>query len=136
MAQYNYVDERGLRRWADGYDTRLFVRRRIHETEPVVGVVGALILRSSSTCALRPAATPSCLPRTSPALGALGYEGDEYETLAHAEGRPFTSIFRSDCRGVARGSRSRTFHRLSRTAVRTRENDEASLEGDSGEGEE
>jgi hypothetical protein len=32
VAQYNYVDEREvLRRWADGYDTRLFVRRRIHE---------------------------------------------------------------------------------------------------------
>ena len=41
VAQYNYVDESEvLRRWADGYDTRLFVRRRIHETEPVVGVVG------------------------------------------------------------------------------------------------
>ncbi len=43
VAQYNYVDEREvLRRWADGYDTRLFVRRRIHETEPVAGVVGGL----------------------------------------------------------------------------------------------
>ena len=38
VAQYNYVDESEvLRRWADGYDTRLFVRRRIHETEPEIG---------------------------------------------------------------------------------------------------
>ena len=45
VAQYNYVDESEvLRRWADSYDTRLFVRRRIHETEPVVGVVGGLDL--------------------------------------------------------------------------------------------
>jgi hypothetical protein len=45
VAQYNYIDEREvLRRWADGYDTRLFIRRHIHETEPVVGVVGGLDL--------------------------------------------------------------------------------------------
>ncbi len=45
VAQYNYVDEgEVLRRWADGYDTRLFVRRRIFETEPVIGVVGGLDL--------------------------------------------------------------------------------------------
>ena len=40
VAQYNYVNEREvLRRWADSYDTRLFIRRRIHETEPIAGVV-------------------------------------------------------------------------------------------------
>jgi hypothetical protein len=88
VAQYNYVDESEvLRRWADGYDTRLFVRRRIHETEPVVGVVGGLDLTLFQY--LRVAAGGNTLVPTenvSKALGALGYEGDEYETLAHAEG--------------------------------------------------
>jgi hypothetical protein len=88
VAQYNYVDESEvLKRWADGYDTRLFVRRRIHETEPVVGVVGGLDLRLFQY--LRVAAGGNTLVPTenvSRALGALGYEGDEYETLAYAEG--------------------------------------------------
>ena len=88
VAQYNYVDEREvLRRWADGYDTRLFVRRRIHETEPVVGVVGGLDLALFQY--LRVAAGGNTLVPTdnvSQALGALGYEGDAYETIAHAEG--------------------------------------------------
>src|ERR671913_2090585 len=88
VAQYNYVDEREvLRRWADGYDTRLFVRRRIHETEPVVGVVGGLDLTLLQY--LRVAAGGNTLVPTenvSRALGALGYEGDAYEALAHAEG--------------------------------------------------
>jgi hypothetical protein len=88
VAQYNYVDESEvLRRWADGYDTRLFVRRRIHETEPVVGVVGGLDLTLFQY--LRVAAGGNTLVPTenvSRALGALGYEGDAYETLAHAEG--------------------------------------------------
>jgi hypothetical protein len=45
VAQYNYVDEREvLRRWADGYDTRLFIRRGIYQTEPVVGVVSGFDL--------------------------------------------------------------------------------------------
>jgi hypothetical protein len=88
VAQYNYVDEREvLRRWADGYDTRLFVRRRIHETEPVVGVVGELDLTLFQY--LRVAAGGNTLVPTENvrrALGALGYEGDAYEILAHAEG--------------------------------------------------
>jgi hypothetical protein len=88
VAQYNYVDEREvLRRWADGYDTRLFVRRRIHETEPVVGVVGGLDLTLFQY--LRVAAGGNTLVPTenvTRALGALGYQGDAYETLAHAEG--------------------------------------------------
>jgi hypothetical protein len=88
VAQYNYVDEREvLRRWADGYDTRLFVRRRIHETEPVVGVVGELDLTLFQY--LRVAAGGNTLVPTEnvrSALGALGYEGDAYEILAHAEG--------------------------------------------------
>jgi hypothetical protein len=87
-AQYNNVDESEvLRRWADGYDTRLFVRRRIHETEPVIGVVGGLDLNLFQY--LRVAAGGNTLVPTenvSRALGALGYEGDPYETLAHAEG--------------------------------------------------
>ena len=87
VAQYNYVDEREvLRRWADGYDTRLFVRRRIHETEPVVGVVGGLDLTLLQY--LRVAAGGNTLVPTenvSRALGALGYEGDAYQTLAYAE---------------------------------------------------
>ncbi len=88
VAQYNYVDEREvLKRWADGYDTRLFVRRRIHETEPVVGVVGGLDLTLFQY--LRVAAGGNTLVPTedlSLALGALGYEGDAYEAIAHAEG--------------------------------------------------
>jgi hypothetical protein len=87
VAQYNYVNEREvLRRWADGYDTRLFVRRRIHETEPVAGVVGGLDLILFQY--LRVAAGGDTLVPTdnvSRALGALGYEGDVYETLAVAE---------------------------------------------------
>lgn len=87
VAQYNYVDEREvLRRWADGYDTRLFVRRRIHETEPVVGVVGGLDITLFQY--LRVAAGGNTLVPTenvSRALGALGYEGDAYEVLAVAE---------------------------------------------------
>src|SRR5918912_3308497 len=43
VAQYNYVNEREvLRRWADSYDTRLFIRRRIYETEPIAGVVAGV----------------------------------------------------------------------------------------------
>jgi hypothetical protein len=88
VAQYNYLDEREvLRRWADGYDTRLFVRRRIHETEPVVGVVGGLNLTLFQY--LRVAAGGNTLVPTENvfrALGTLGYEGDAYEAIAHAEG--------------------------------------------------
>jgi hypothetical protein len=87
VAQYNYVDEpEVLKRWADGYDTRLFVRRRIHETEPVVGVVGGLDLTLFQY--LRVAAGGNTLVPTenvSKALGALGYEGDLYELLASGE---------------------------------------------------
>jgi hypothetical protein len=87
VAQYNYVDEpEVLRRWADGYDTRLFVRRRIHETEPVVGVVGGLDLTLFQY--LRVAAGGNTLvpnKDVSKALEALGYEGDAYEVLASGE---------------------------------------------------
>ena len=87
VAQYNYVSEpEVLRRWADGYDTRLFVRRRIHETEPVVGVVGGLDLILFQY--LRVAAGGNTLVPTenvAKALAALSFEGDAYETLASAE---------------------------------------------------
>jgi hypothetical protein len=89
VAQYNYIDEREvLRRWADGYDTRLFIRRRIYETEPVVGVVGGFDLPLLQY--LRVAAGGNTLvpsENVSRALEALGYEGgaDDYEVLARAE---------------------------------------------------
>lgn len=89
VAQYNYVDEgEVLRRWADGYDTRLFVRRRIFETEPVIGVVGGLDLPLLQH--LRVAAGGNTLvpnAEVARALGALGYEpaADEYDTLGRAE---------------------------------------------------
>ena len=91
VAQYNYVDEpEVMRRWADGYDTRLFVRRRIHETEPVVGVVGGLDLELFQY--LRVAAGGNTLVPTenvARALEALGYEGDPYDVLAGGESLAF-----------------------------------------------
>jgi hypothetical protein len=93
VTQYNYVDENEvLRRWADGYDTRLFIRRRIHETEPIAGVVPGFDLPLIQY--LRVAAggntvvpTPG-IARVLDALGALG-EGeatDDYAVLGAAEG--------------------------------------------------
>ncbi len=88
VAQYNYVDEgEVLRRWADGYDTRLFVRRRILETEPIIGVVGGLDLQLFQH--LRVAAGGNTLvptPQVAAALDSLGYEpADGYEMLGQAE---------------------------------------------------
>jgi hypothetical protein len=89
VAQYNYIDEREvLRRWADGYDTRLFIRRRIHETEPVVGVVGGLdlwLVQYLRLIAGGNTLVPSV--NVARALEALGYEAgeDDYEVLARAE---------------------------------------------------
>ena len=89
VAQYNYVDEgEVLRRWADGYDTRLFVRRRIFETEPVIGVVGGLDLPLLQH--LRVAAGGNTMIPTAEvdrALESLGYApaADGYETLGQAE---------------------------------------------------
>src|ERR671916_912927 len=89
VAQYNYVGEREvLRRWADGYDTRLFIRRRIYETEPVVGVVGgvdlALVQYLRVIAGGNTLAPSENVART---LEALGYEGgaDDYDILARAE---------------------------------------------------
>lgn len=89
VAQYNYIDEREvLRRWADGYDTRLFIRRRIYETEPVVGVVGGFDLRLVQYLRLI-AGGNTLVPseNVARALEALGYEAgaDDYEVLARAE---------------------------------------------------
>jgi hypothetical protein len=88
VAQYNYVDEgEVLRRWADGYDTRLFVRRRILETEPIIGVVRGLDLQLFQH--LRVAAGGNTLvptPQVAAALDSLGYgPADEYEMLGQAE---------------------------------------------------
>src|SRR5918997_5955351 len=88
VAQYNYVDEgEVLRRWADGYDTRLFIRRRIFETEPIIGVVGGLDLRILQH--LRVACGGNTLVPTDEvarALETLGYApADDYETLAGGE---------------------------------------------------
>lgn len=93
VTQYNYVDENEvLRRWADSYDTRLFIRRRIHETEPIAGVVPGFELPLIQY--LRVAAggdtvvpTPA-IARVLETLGAVG-EGeasDDYAVLGAAEG--------------------------------------------------
>jgi hypothetical protein len=89
VAQYNYIDEREvLRRWADGYDTRLFIRRRIFETEPVVGVVERFDLRQVQYLRLI-AGGNTLVPSedAARALEALGYEAgaDDYAVLARAE---------------------------------------------------
>src|SRR5918992_1631278 len=89
VAQYNYIGEREvLRRWADGYDTRLFIRRRIYETEPVVGVVGGFdlsLIQYLRVIAGGDTLVPS--ENVARVLDALGYESgaDDYEVLARAE---------------------------------------------------
>lgn len=89
VAQYNYVDEREvLRRWANSHDTRLFIRRRIYDTEPVIGMVAGFDLPLVQY--LRVAAGGNTLVPTAEvgrALEALGFggTGDEYEILARAE---------------------------------------------------
>lgn len=89
VAQYNYVDEREvLKRWANSYDTRLFIRRRIYETEPVLGVVGGFdlpLVQHLRVIAGGDTLVPS--DGVARALGALGYgpEADPYEILARAE---------------------------------------------------
>lgn len=89
VAQYNYVDENEvLRRWADGYDTRLFIRRRVYETEPVVGVVGGLdLLRLQYLRVIAGGDTLVPTAGVARALETLGYENepDDYQTLARAE---------------------------------------------------
>lgn len=92
VAQYNYLDEREvLRRWADSYDTRLFIRRRIYETEPIVGVVAGFGLPLIQY--LRVAAGGDTLvtsdeaARALVALGILAEEDadDDYAVLAAGE---------------------------------------------------
>jgi len=92
VAQYNYVNEpEVLRRWADSYDTRLFIRRRIHETEPIAGVISGVDLPLIQY--LRVAAGGDTLvpsPEISQVLVALSVleeeeTGDDYAVLAAAE---------------------------------------------------
>lgn len=92
VAQYNHLEEEEvLRRWANSYDTRLFIRRRIYGTEPVVGVVSGFDLPRVQF--LRVAAGGNTLEpnaevaKALAALGALENPGtDAYETLAAGEG--------------------------------------------------
>lgn len=89
VAQYNYISEREvLKRWADSYDTRLFIRRRIYETEPVVGVVEGFdlpLLQYLRVAAGGDTLIPS--EDVARALVAVGYDepADDYEVLARAE---------------------------------------------------
>ena len=92
VAQYNYLDEHEvLRRWADSYDTRLFIRRRIYETEPIVGVVAGFdlpLIQYLRVAAGGDTLVPSEeISRILAALGILGEEasGDYYAVLATAE---------------------------------------------------
>ena len=92
VAQYNYVNEREvLRRWADGYDTRLFIRRRIYETEPIVGVVAGFdlpLVQYLRVAAGGDTVVPSGeLARALLALDVLDEEAqdDDYAVLAVAE---------------------------------------------------
>jgi hypothetical protein len=92
VAQYNYVNEREvLRRWADSYDTRLFIRRRIYETEPIAGVVSGVdlpLIQYLRVAAGGDTIVPSPqVARVLVALGVLdeGAEDDEYAVLAAAE---------------------------------------------------
>ncbi|MDX6379946.1 MAG: hypothetical protein QOI57_970 [Rubrobacteraceae bacterium] len=92
VAQYNYVNEREvLRRWADSYDTRLFIRRRIYETEPIVGVVAGVdlpLIQFLRVAAGGDTVVPSPeIARALVALAALDEEsqGDDYAVLAAAE---------------------------------------------------
>lgn len=89
VAQYNYIDEREvLRRWADGYDTRLFIRRGIYDTEPVVGVIAGFDLRLMQYLRLIAGGnTVVPTPELARALEALGLDGSggEEALLAAAE---------------------------------------------------
>ena len=92
VAQYNYLDEREvLRRWADSYDTRLFIRRRLYETEPVVGVIEGFdlpLVQYLRVIAGGDTLVPSEeVSRVLVALGVLNEEvgSDYYAVLAAAE---------------------------------------------------
>lgn len=93
VTQYNYVDENEvLRRWADSYDTRLFIRRRIHETEPIAGVVpgfGLPLIQYLRVAAGGDTVVPTpAIARVLKALGTVGEEEatDDYAVLGAAEG--------------------------------------------------
>lgn len=88
-AQYNYIDEREvLRRWADSYDTRLFIRRRIYDTEPIVGVISGFdlpLMQYLRVIAGGNTAIPT--PELAQVLNTLNVDGtsDNYTILAHVE---------------------------------------------------
>lgn len=91
VSQYNYVDEREvLRRWANSHDTRLFIRRRIHETEPIVGVVEGsdlpLIQYLRTSAGGNTVFLSDGLKRALGALNLLDESSDDYAALAAAEG--------------------------------------------------
>src|SRR5215210_6779557 len=92
VAQYNYVNEHEvLRRWADSYDTRLFIRRRIYETEPIAGVVAGVdlpLIQYLRVAAGGDTVVPSQeISRALVALSVLdkGAADDDYAVLAAAE---------------------------------------------------
>jgi hypothetical protein len=90
VIQYNYVDEREvLRRWADSYDTRLFIRRRIYETEPIVGVIAGFdlpLIQYLRVAAGGDTVVPGEeISRVLVALGVLDERADDYAVLAAAE---------------------------------------------------
>ncbi len=89
VAQYSYIDEKEvLKRWANSYDTRLFIRRGIYETEPVAGVVAGFDLTLLQY--LRVAGGGDTLIPNEAVAKALEFldfpdTNDEYGTLAAAE---------------------------------------------------
>lgn len=90
VAQYNYIPESEvLKRWADSYDTRLFIRRRIYDTEPVVGVVAGFdlaLLQYLRVTAGGDTLVPS--EGVAKVLVSLGFDEttDPYDILTRAEG--------------------------------------------------
>src|SRR5919199_1187437 len=91
MSSIMNVEGDVLRRWADGYDTRLFIRRRIYETEPVVGMISGFdfpLVQYLRVAAGGDTVMPSGeISRALVALGVLDEEaaGDDYAVLAAAE---------------------------------------------------
>src|SRR5919199_1392505 len=91
MSSIMNVEREVLRRWADGYDTRLFIRRRIYETEPVVGMISGFdfpLVQYLRVAAGGDTVVPGKeISRALVALDVLGEEAtsDDYAVLAAAE---------------------------------------------------